>query len=199
MTAASHPRPADECVLGELLARGVSQYPDRIFVRLADGAEKSYAEITRSSAEVGCGLQALGVHPGELVLSWLPNGLDAVEVWFGANLIGAVFAPINIANRGAALEHAVNLTKARVMICTAELHERLAGLDLPHLRRVILADADAAPPAVARGLGSQSHQVQGRPALRAPVPASGLPEVEGAQAPWDVLAVVQTSGTTGPS
>jgi crotonobetaine/carnitine-CoA ligase len=49
-------------------------------------------------------LRRLGVARGEQVLAWLPNGPDIVRAWFGINLAGGCFAPLNIAYRGRLLD-----------------------------------------------------------------------------------------------
>jgi crotonobetaine/carnitine-CoA ligase len=40
---------------------------------------------------------------GSHVLSWMPNEREAILGWFGANLLGAVYVPLNTAYRGAIL------------------------------------------------------------------------------------------------
>ena len=45
----------------------------------------------------------LGVVKGDHVLSWQPNGPDAVLTWFGLNYLGAVYVPLNTATRAVSL------------------------------------------------------------------------------------------------
>ena len=74
-------------------------------------------------------LQALGVRQGDHVLSWLPNGRNALRVWFGLNYIGAVYVPINLAYKGSLLQHVVRNSDARLIIAHGDLVGRLAEID----------------------------------------------------------------------
>ena len=65
--------------------------------------------------------RALGVAQGDKVLSWLPNGPDAIRVWFGLNYLGAVYVPINLAYRGGLLAHVVANSDARLIVAHADL------------------------------------------------------------------------------
>ncbi|MCE2396934.1 AMP-binding protein, partial [Candidatus Poribacteria bacterium] len=51
-------------------------------------------------------LAAAGVQAGDRVIAFLPNGMDLVELWFGAAWLGAVLVPINTEFRGEQLRHA---------------------------------------------------------------------------------------------
>lgn len=111
MTGAfSDPRmpPAEACILRPILDRWAEQQPDKVFARFADGTEWTYAETRRQANEVAVGMQRLGIAQGEHVLSWLPNGPDALRIWFGLNYMGAVYVPINTAYKGRLLAHVID-------------------------------------------------------------------------------------------
>ena len=71
----------------------------------------TYAELLRATQETAAALAAKGVSQGDTVLTWLPNGPDALRVWFGVNYLGAVYVPLNLAYRGRLLEHAVAVVR----------------------------------------------------------------------------------------
>src|SRR6056297_897327 len=118
----------DDCVLKGLLDSRAARHPDRRVALFEDGTEWSYAECRRQVRDTAAGLQALGVGRGDPVIAWLPNGRDIVRIWFAANYLGAIYVPLNTAYRGGVLEHAVNLTGARIMVTHPDLVGRLEGL-----------------------------------------------------------------------
>ena len=179
---------ADRCVLRPLLDRHAAATPDKVFARFADGGEWTYRQtqaIARGTAEA---LRALGVVKGDKVLSWLPNGPDAIRVWFGLNYLGAVYVPINLAYRGGLLAHVVANSDARLIVVHADLMDRLADIDRAALTDAVVLGGDA--PAIA---GLVIHPAAALDAKSDARP----PEVE--VAPWDMQSIIYTSGTTGPS
>jgi carnitine-CoA ligase len=88
----SNPRipPSEVGVLRPLLDRRAKEIPDKVFAKFADGSAWSYAELREITTRTAAALQALGVRQGDHVLSWLPNGTDALRVWFGLNYIAAM-------------------------------------------------------------------------------------------------------------
>ena len=143
----------EQVVLPELLERGERERPESVFAVFPDDSW-TYRETAERAWTAGHALRALGVEQGDFVSSWLPNGRHALRTWFGANAIGATYAPLNPAFRGAMLEHTVNYTGAKVMVAHAALVERLAGLDLPTLETVVVVGEDAREPLTARAAGA---------------------------------------------
>ena len=115
---------ADLCVLRPLLDRHANATPDKVFARFADGTEWTYKQTQSIARRTAIGLAALGVAQGDKVLSWLPNGPDAIRIWFGLNYLGAVYVPINLAYRGGLLAHVVANSDAR-LIGRASCRERV--------------------------------------------------------------------------
>jgi carnitine-CoA ligase len=161
----------EQCVLPALLAARAAATPDRDYLLYEDGKRWTYGATYSLARRAAAALRRRGVRAGDQVLVWLPNGPDAVRAWFGANLVGACFAPLNIAYRGMLLEHAIRTSGATVMIAHAGLVERLQGIDARQLQvygtEILDEDDDGAPDA----------------------------HVER----WDPQMLIFTSGTTGPS
>lgn len=182
------PPPAERAVIPRVLAANAAALPDAPCVRFDDGGAWSRAETWAEARAAAAALGALGVRQGERVLVWLPNGAPLLRVWFGLNTLGAVLVPLNVAYRGAVLEHVIRLSGARLMIAHAELVGHLAGIDTGGLARVVvcgpLPEARAGMPALLDAA-----------VLEAEAPLPPLPVLE----PWDTAAILLTSGTTGPS
>ncbi|GAA1848072.1 AMP-binding protein [Actinomadura bangladeshensis] len=181
---------AEDCVVGELLVRRAAEHPDRVYAVFEDGTRWTYAETLAEAERVAAGLYGLGARPGDMVVSWLPNGPDALRVWFGVNLMGCTLVPLNTAYRGGLLEHAIRLSGARAAVVHADLASRLDEIDTGALERVVVLGARDARPE-APGL-----EVLGPEALASP--ARGF-RPDASARPWDPYAVILTSGTTGPS
>ncbi|WP_428671583.1 AMP-binding protein [Reyranella sp.] len=180
---------ADRCVLRPLLDRHAAAMPDKVFARFADGSEWTYRQTQAIARQTAIGLAALGVRQGDNVLSWLPNGPDAIRIWFGLNYLGAVYVPVNLAYRGGVLAHVVANSDARLIVAHAHLVGRFADIDRAALTTAVVLNGVA--PAIP-GLAMYARDVL--------EPADGeLPPLVREIAPWDMQSIVYTSGTTGPS
>ena len=176
-------------MLRYLLDRLAAATPDKIFCVFEDGTEWSYARTRAEVIETAIALQTLGVRQGDHVLSWLPNGADALRVFLGSNYLGAVYVPINTAYKGRLLEHVVARSDARIMVAHAELAPRLASIGRASLETLV---AVGGPPPAIEGL-----TVLDEAALH---PEGGsLDPLERPIEPWDTQSIIFTSGTTGPS
>jgi crotonobetaine/carnitine-CoA ligase len=180
---------ADICVLRNLVDRRADEKPDAVFARFADGQEWTFRDLRDIARRTGAALQALGVRQGEHVLSWLPNGRDALRVWFGLNYIGAVYVPINLAYKGRLLEHVVANSDAKLIVAHGDLVARLGEIDCAALERVVAIGGTPQPPG---GIAFHDASVLDGD------PDAVLPPERPIQ-PWDTQSIIYTSGTTGPS
>ena len=193
-TAWFDPRVPDAslCVLKPVLENWAHEKPDAVFARFEDGSEWTWQETLDIARRTAAGLQSLGVVQGDNVLSWLPNGPEALRIWFAANLVGAVYVPLNTAYRGRLLEHVVRTSNARVLVAHAALVERLDGIDTAALRDVVVVRGD--PPVTATTGSVRWHPQQLLDADAGSLLPPALPIL-----PWHNQSIVFTSGTTGPS
>lgn len=127
-----------ECVLRDLLRAHAESEPDRVFAVFDDGAEWTFRETAERSWRCAGGYAQLGLEQRDPVATWLPNGKDALVAWFGAAAAGLAYVPLNTAYRGALLEHTLNLLRTRALVVHTGLLDRLAGLELPHLERLVV-------------------------------------------------------------
>ncbi len=179
----------EESVVPDLLAARAAATPDKPYLIFED-EEWSYGEAARQAWRAGHALQKVGVEIGDYVSVWIPTGPDVVRAWFGANAVGGVYAPLNLAAKGSYLEHTLKVADAKVLVAHHQLAERLVGIDAPSLEQVVIVGGP--PPA---GLAW--------PAVTLDELLDGVPEerptVTRPIEPWDDLSLIYTSGTTGPS
>ena len=183
--------PQRECVLPYQLERWAAEKPDEIAIVFHDGEEWTWNETLRHTRHTAKALQDLGVAKGDHVLSWQPNGPDAVLTWFGLNYLGAVYVPLNTAYKGGVLEHLVALSGATLIICHADLARRLVEIDTAALTDIVLTGTRPGEHVQLPGLITHDSAV-----LR---PAVGLDAMPIDVDPWDTQYIIFTSGTTGPS
>ncbi len=162
-------------MLKAILDDRAARVPERRIALFEDGTEWTWGECRELVRAQAAALQALGVRAGDRVIAWLPNGPALVRAWFSINYLGAVFVPLNTAYRGATLEHTINACRAKLVLAHPALIERLEGLSLPHVERVITVGADS--------LEGDAQRLDD----------SAQPQ------PWDAQSIIYTSGTTGLS
>jgi len=180
----------DDCVLKHLLERNAASHPERRCALFEDGSSWTYAECLKEVRHTAQALQALGVARGDRVLAWLPNQREIVRIWFATNYLGAIYVPLNTAYRGGVLEHAINITGARLMVAHPALVERLHTLQLSTLTTLIIAGKEQ-PPALPPHLDCHGAEaLQGN---------AGMLDDSAVIEPWDIQSVIYTSGTTGLS
>jgi len=153
--------------------------PDRAAVIEPDGTVVSYTELAARADQIGRGLQALGLAPGATVAGMLPNGADALALFFAAMQTGLYVVPVNWHLTAAEVAYILGDSEAGAFIA----HQRFAG--------VAAAAADLA------GIGANARFSVGHVPGFAPLAElgagdSGRPAERTAGAP-----MLYTSGTSG--
>ena len=153
--------------------------PDRAAVIEPDGTVVSYTELAARADQIGRGLQALGLAPGATVAGMLPNGADALALFFAAMQTGLYVVPVNWHLTAAEVVYILGDSEAGAFIA----HQRFAG--------VAAAAADLA------GIGANARFSVGHVPGFAPLAElgagdSGRPAERTAGAP-----MLYTSGTSG--
>ncbi|MDO9526997.1 MAG: AMP-binding protein [Gemmobacter sp.] len=175
----------------DLIDRWARTTPEKTFIKFDDnGEEWTYAAFRDLIVQTAVGLQSMGVAQGDHVLVFAPNSREQVRIFFALNYIGAVYAPINTAYRGNLLVHAIDVADAKIAVVHASLVDRLAGIKLGRLEKLVVVGGDVPAETALPAVGYAD----------ALLPASGTlaPPVRPIE-PWDPMALVFTSGTTGPS
>ena len=179
---------SEDCIVADAIDRWARDNPHKVFVLFADGTSWTFRQLRDVVRQTAIGLQQLGVKQGDYVISWLPNGADALRVSFAINYLGAINVPANLAYRGNLLAHVVRNSQAKLIVLHADLLPRLDDIDCAALTQGVVLGG---PP--------RGHAMLRLHAAEALSPASGsLAPPERPIAPWDTQMVIYTSGTTGP-
>jgi crotonobetaine/carnitine-CoA ligase len=144
----------------------------------ADGIVDSYAR----------GLAEMGVERGTNVGVMMENGPENLWVTMAIGRLGAVFVPVNTAYKSTFLSHVLGQAAVRLLVVDDAWADRLAGVEsqLPDLKHVVVFGAK-------------------KPLLKAAVHDFGelvIPGTDRLECPVrsvDMMAILYTSGTTGPS
>jgi crotonobetaine/carnitine-CoA ligase len=158
--------------------------PTALFVSSRSG-ELTYGELRNTAQRFARSLQELGVAPGDRVATMLYSSIEYVTCWFGIVWAGAVDVPVNTEYKGTFLEHVLRDSAANVLVIDGSWIDRLDGMSIPDLAYIV---------------------VVGDPAAASPVAIHRLPELLTADPaplmrrdPHDLVYIMYTSGTTGPS
>lgn len=171
----------------------------------------TYAELEERSANLACGLLALGVGKGDRVGILLPNGSDFTVAFMAATRIGAVAAPLSTLYQGAELQWVLENAAIRFLIIagTYRSHDYLSRLEesLPGL--ISQSPGEIAVPAApflrSVLVAGECNRPWAKPLHQAAVDAvEARPEfdrdflgaVEAQVHPSDPLCVIHTSGST---
>jgi long-chain acyl-CoA synthetase len=101
-----------------------AQTPDRPAVIEPDGTVIGYAELAARADQLGRGLQALGLAPGGTVAGMLPNGADALALFFAALQTGLYVVPVNWHLTAAEVAYILGDSEAGAFVA----HERFADV-----------------------------------------------------------------------
>jgi crotonobetaine/carnitine-CoA ligase len=158
-----------------------------------EGTPLTYAELNAEVNRYAHGFAKAGIKKGDKVVLYMPNSLEFVLLWYALTKIGAVEVPVGEIQKGAFLQHQINLSQARTIITTPELIERIAEVeaDVVELKTCFVLGPDKG--ARLSGLKRVAmHPVAG---LRSDDTSNPGVTVT----PADIAAVLYTSGTTGMS
>jgi crotonobetaine/carnitine-CoA ligase len=181
--------PWTECVIPSMLDDRCRTLKSKPLIAFDDGSQWTYGETQQMALETAAALQGLDIKRGEPVLVWLPTGVEILRLHLGLCYMGGIFVPINTALKGSTLEHVIRSSGARIMICHAQLTDRLTTINIGALERLVVVGSGGSAPGGLRTL-SQAALNGKSSEFREPSPAIG---------PWETNGIFYTSGTTGPS
>ncbi|GLY43213.1 acyl-CoA synthetase [Amycolatopsis sp. NBRC 101858] len=121
--------------IGDVFERLTWSRPDQVAISAAEGAcgEAQFASVTYREADQAANrlahaLAAVGLVPGDRVLLFCENTVEAFLAKIGIAKAGMVAVPLNPGLAPDVLDHLVRLTEPRLAIVDAELWPRLAGV-----------------------------------------------------------------------
>ena len=172
------------------LQRAVQVFPETEAV-VYGTHRKTYAEYTRRVTQLASGLAKLGVQPGDVVATLLPNIPAQAEAHFGVPACGAVLNTINTRLEAKTVAYILDHGEAKVLLVdpqflpmAAQAIEQMSG---PAPIVIEVADDQA-------GVHGHGHYTEYEQLL-----ASGDPDFQWImpEDEWESLALNYTSGTTG--
>lgn len=169
--------------VGQTIESAADRWPDRTAIDFGVGAY-SYRDLWSRARRAAAAFHGLGVKRGEAVLVMLDNTIEFIDAWLGLALIGAIQVPVNTEYLGEILRHQVKDSGAWLMLVDEAYVLRIEalGTDRGELRRLLVA-------------GSQSRDWEGVFEAAAELPGDAIVQA----AEHDIVAIMYTSGTTGPS
>jgi carnitine-CoA ligase len=185
--------PLEQRTLNAVLQRVLDEAPDAVAVR-DPHRSMTYAELWDAALRLAGGFRAAGVERGDRVAMLLGNHIDNVLTWVALSAIGAIEVPVNSSYRREMLSYIVNNSGARLAVVDRSLAGQLQEVsgDLAHLESVILHGPVGDGPAAFPG-------PRARRLLEFTELAGHAPTDPAAIDPWDLIAIMYTSGTTGRS
>lgn len=177
--------PYSQRTLPQMLVAQGGRHRDRPLLTIGE-ATWTFSDAAGVAARRAGALAAAGIAPGDRVAVLLSNRLELMEMVLGCGWIGAIAVPINTACMGPQIGYYLKNSGARLLVVESDLLPRLdrVEIDLPALERVWVVGNAPGTAAVSR--------VEPLPALGRAAPAAAVK-------PGDTLAILYTSGTTGPS
>ena len=179
--------PCASRTLPAILGLQAARYGDKLLLT-SKTRSITYAEALDIAARSASRLAAAGVSAGDRVITFLSGGMDLLELWLGTAWLGAVLVPVNTAFRGRQLHHALTLADPVLVVTERVLLKHLCNpvVRLATDTRVWVTD-----------ISNTVDLKIGMPAN--PIPPAGEPLAAHAVQPGDPIAILYTSGTSGPS
>src|SRR3954466_15395769 len=134
--------------IADLCAKAAEQFGDRVAVKhKVDGAwqDVTFARVGEIVAEIGLGLIALGLQPGERVAILANTPPEWAYVSFAISAAGGVVVPVYPTNSPEECEWVAGNSEAVVVVCEdASQVAKIAAVRerLPNLRHVVVVDPD---------------------------------------------------------
>jgi crotonobetaine/carnitine-CoA ligase len=180
-----------------LLAERAAHDPDRPLFACGD-AHWTVGEAAAVAAGTASSLAAAGIAHGDRVAVFCPNRAEVMRTVLGCAWLGAIAVPVNVACRGPQLRYYLEDAGARLLVVDASLLPELGlvegeGLALEALWVV----GDPGPTDGSAGAFAAAGPHWASRCVAMPPPGAACPPAD--LGPGDTVAILYTSGTTGPS
>lgn len=169
--------------LSTILRRQAQRYGDRALFRFGK-VEWSYARTADIAARWARHLSQAGVGAGDRVAILCGNRSEFLKVYLGCAWLGAVATPVNTAFRAGQLGHVFANSRPKLLVLEDSLRPSLEPLP-----------DSAVLPALTWSIGDDGIVSADGTRLSDDGAALDAPQVR----PGDTVAILYTSGTTGPS
>lgn len=175
-------------LVNQWLEHSAQQYPDKTAL-VFEGTRLTYREIDQQANQLAHSLIAGGVQPGDRVIIFLENSIEAVIAIFGALKAGAVFCIVNPTTKTDKLTYMLQHTRpAALMTHSTKLNVALPAVEqAPSVQQIIVAGV---MPEFEGARGNLQHWAAVLAAQPVTQPVAHSIDV-------DLAAIVFTSGSTG--
>ena len=176
-----------------MLERQARLFGPAPFLQIGDVAW-THAQAAEVAAQRAACLYQAGVRQGDRVASWLDNRAEAIEMLLGCAWLGAVLVPLNTASMPPQVEYVLKNSGAKMLVLQAKSLQRIAlfDLDVADLHTVWVVDDGPELRLVDVSAGTRVGL------LVLPYPTGSSTMACADLHPSDVMAILYTSGTTGP-
>ncbi|MCP3018218.1 AMP-binding protein [Cupriavidus basilensis] len=180
----------EQRTLGACLAMQAAKRPDKEFLVFGDRIY-TYSEFDAWVTRLARGLTELGLRKGDKLAIMLPNCPEFMGLWFACARLGLLEVTVNTAYRGPLLRHVIEHSDSRMAVVSKEFVERFqdAHVGFGRLETAIVlgAEGESLPDMPVRGVHFETLESSN----------VALPDVKVSNR--DPLAIMYSSGTTGPS
>ena len=186
---------APSAPLNDLLRAGLERSPNGVAI-VSSKRALSWSQLDRDSAALAGGYRRIGLEPGDRIASLMPNRVDLAVHYLACFRAELVTTPLNYRYTASEIDHALQVSGARVILAHAERAEDIAASELAaglELGTIAYRDAEALPEGnVAPNDADWRHQF-GALLGSDPLEAKDDPD------PGSPAAIFFTSGSTGPA
>ncbi len=116
-------------LLPKILAAQAAQAGDTEFL-VTDSQRITFAQAESITNSLAAGLRELGVQRGDRVAFYLSNRPEVVLLALAINKLGAIWTPVNTDYKGQWLLHALQSSRAKILITEEELQQRILEVRL---------------------------------------------------------------------
>ena len=184
------PLPPAERTVPAMLLRGAERFGDQPLLSFGERTW-SHRELPGLVAARAEALRAAGVGRGDRVALMLGNRIEMLEAFLACGMLGAAAVPINTAAMGPQIGYVLKDCGARLLVIESGLVERLA--------HAALGEAGLQAIQVVGDTPGSLHGIATSAWPRLAADAAARPEPSPPIAPDEILAILYTSGTTGPA
>jgi crotonobetaine/carnitine-CoA ligase len=179
----------EQYVLGRMLENAAAKYGNSTYFWF-EGKQYTYSEVLSQSRRVAAGFHGLGVKKGSHVAILMENCPGFIYTWFGLSLLGAIEAPFNPFHKGNILEYLINYSDAEILVISSSFMDEIRPVEdrICKVKRIVIEGNFS---------GKPFNKIEAVPF--ASLLQSGQ-EPPAAEVRYDdIMALMFTSGTTGPS
>ncbi len=115
--------------LNDLLRPGLDVSPDEVAVVSATRS-LTWRELDRAASALAGGYRGMGLEPGDRIASLMPNRIDLLVHYLACFRAGLITTPLNYRYTAREIDHALEVSDARVILAHVERAEDIAASEL---------------------------------------------------------------------